>query len=424
MSFSFGAAGGSLGNGCEDGGDDGVFRDQAALAFGTAGQGAAFLRADDAVTAGGEGADILLRGGMLPHLAVHGGEDEDGGAVGEVEARQRVGRHAVRHAGDGVGRGGHDGEHIRLLREVDVHGHPSVCLILETADHGVAGERHERERGDEVQRRRGADAVHLVPQLHETRRNPRRLVRGDGTRDAENDAGHGEKAEFRNLKEILALRRVELHNHVDFHGDAEGQRDDTHGGAGVRGGRPEELDQQVGRAVDDLRLVGEIGGAVHKAVDSHNFGDGGKTAQLTLNDGKAVEDGAGGGLLTVFDAHILAELSIVGVLSVDGDTAREVQVVARADALDVGAHGFGRGEELQAFGFKNSGVKFHKMKCGVIYPQHTRLRRIWQGAITAGATKNAPPHAPPYDCSSNFSLAPRLSMASTSSKRFIFLTSS
>ena len=95
--------------------------------------------ADDFVVgARGEDGRVLLRGGVFPHGAVHGGEEKDRPAVGEVQAGKGVGSQAARHAGHGVGGGGNDGQHVRLLRQLDVHRHPALRLILEGGYHGVA----------------------------------------------------------------------------------------------------------------------------------------------------------------------------------------------------------------------------------------------------------------------------------------------
>src|SRR2546421_2613064 len=60
---------------------------------------------------------------------------------------------------------------------------------------------------------------------------------------------------------------ADLKGRFYFDGDAARQRAGPDGGAGMTAGIAEHLDHQIGGAVDHLRHVGEIGGAVDEAAE-------------------------------------------------------------------------------------------------------------------------------------------------------------
>ena len=138
---------------------------------------------------GDEGGDIALGGGVLPHFAIHGGGDENGGAArqGEVGGGQRIGRETVGELGEQrSGRGG-DEKEVRLIGELDVAGFPRLLFIFERDEHRVAGESLQGQRRDELAGAVGHEAMDFVAGLDELRGEVRSLVGGDRSRDSQYD---------------------------------------------------------------------------------------------------------------------------------------------------------------------------------------------------------------------------------------------
>ncbi len=110
-----------------------------------------------------EEAEIGLRGGVLPHVDVHGGGKDDGSGGGEVEGGEEVGGEAVREAGHETGGARGDGESVDALPCGDVLDVERLSVVAcgdadgsfaggvpERGEDFVAGEGGEGERGDEA----------------------------------------------------------------------------------------------------------------------------------------------------------------------------------------------------------------------------------------------------------------------------------
>jgi hypothetical protein len=134
--------------------------------------------------------DVLQRGGMLPHLAIHGRGDQNRGAGGERDGREGIVGEAVGHGGEDVRGGGGDEEQIGLVGELDVAGLPAFFFGKEIGDDRILAQRAQGERRDEFERGFRQHTRHAMAGLGELAGEVRRLVGRDGTGDAEDDAGH------------------------------------------------------------------------------------------------------------------------------------------------------------------------------------------------------------------------------------------
>ncbi len=98
---------------------DGFGGGQAAGAGHAAGQ-VAFVGIDDVNAAGAQGCEILLRRGMLPHVYVHRGGDDDRSFRGEIESGEKIFGDAVREFSEDVGGGRSDQQQVNALGYGDV----------------------------------------------------------------------------------------------------------------------------------------------------------------------------------------------------------------------------------------------------------------------------------------------------------------
>ncbi len=132
-------------------------------------------------TIGDEGGDIALGGGVLPHFAIHGGGDENGGAAwqSEVGGGERIGREAVGKLGEQGSGGGGDEKEVGLIGEFDVAGFPRLFFIFERHEHRVAGERLQSQWRDEFAGATGHEAMDFVASFDELRGEVCGFVGGD-----------------------------------------------------------------------------------------------------------------------------------------------------------------------------------------------------------------------------------------------------
>ena len=131
--------------------------------------------------------EIALRRRVIPHLRVHGGRDEDRLVGGKQHRRGKVVGATFGHAGENIGRRRRDHDQVGLAREAYV---PDVMLVQpveEFREHLVAGDRTDRERGDERFRRRGQDRLHIGAALAQPPDQVERFVEGDPAGDDEQD---------------------------------------------------------------------------------------------------------------------------------------------------------------------------------------------------------------------------------------------
>ncbi len=131
--------------------------------------------------------DVVLGGGVLPHLGVHRGDEHDRAAGGEQRVGQQVVGEAVRGLGQEVGgRRRHDHE-VGVLADPDVR--DLVHVVPHLGRHRLAGQRGPGGRADEPQRRRGGHDRDVVAGLGEAPEQLAGLVGRDAAADPEDHPG-------------------------------------------------------------------------------------------------------------------------------------------------------------------------------------------------------------------------------------------
>src|SRR3989449_10624411 len=83
---------------------------------------------------------------------------------------------------------------------------------------------------------------------------------------------------------------ADLDDRLDLDRNAIGQRSHAYGGAGVLAFVAEHLDKQIRAAVDHLRLVAELGRAVHHAEQLHHAAHAVEAAELRLHHREQSEE--------------------------------------------------------------------------------------------------------------------------------------
>src|SRR5687768_1937847 len=141
---------------------------------------------------------------------------------------------------------------------------------------------------------------------------------------------------------------VDLEDHLDFDGDVEGELEHADGGAGVAAAFAEEVDQQLGGAVDDLRLVVKAGGAVDEAEQLDDAADAVEIAESVLDGSQGVEHDELGGGAALLDIEVLAELADEDALLIlNRAVAGDVEQVANLHRADVFADWLARWRQLE-----------------------------------------------------------------------------
>ena len=133
------------------------------------------LEDDDAAAA--QGGDVGLGGGVLPHLGVHRGREDDRAAGGEQGVGEQVVGEAVGGPGQQVGGGRGDDDEVGLLAEPHVR--HLVDVVPDLGGDRLAGQRGPGGRADEVQRGCGGHDADVVAGLGEQAQQLARLVGGD-----------------------------------------------------------------------------------------------------------------------------------------------------------------------------------------------------------------------------------------------------
>jgi hypothetical protein len=87
---------------------------------------------------------------VVPHVDVHGGCDEHGGAAGQGQGGEGVVGDAVGELGDDVGGGGGDEQQVGAVGGLDVADLPGPLDLEQVGDDGAVGEHLERERAHEA----------------------------------------------------------------------------------------------------------------------------------------------------------------------------------------------------------------------------------------------------------------------------------
>ncbi len=109
--------------------------------------------------------DVRARGGVLPHLGVHGRGHHHRTSGREQRVREEVVGEAVRGLGQQVGRGGRDDDEVGVLSEPDVR--HLVDVLEDVGAHGSTRQRLPRGRADELQRGLRGDDRDVVAGLGE-----------------------------------------------------------------------------------------------------------------------------------------------------------------------------------------------------------------------------------------------------------------
>ncbi len=167
-----------------DGGGDGFGIGEPSRADHPASQVAA-LRLHNHVSALAQRRNIGLRGGVRPHVGVHGGRNHHRSGECQVEGGDEVVGQAVGHLGDQIRGGRRDHQQIVFLGDRDVF---DGALDGEQVGEGLlAGQRGEGQRLHELPRCGGHGGPHLVAALHQQPRQFRGLVGRDAAAYAQND---------------------------------------------------------------------------------------------------------------------------------------------------------------------------------------------------------------------------------------------
>ena len=93
----------------------------------------------------------------------------------------------------------------------------------------------------------------------------------------------------------------------DLDRHAIGQRAHADRRAGMPPGITQHLDQQIGAAVDDLRVIGEVRFRIDHAEQLDDGLDAAEFAESRFRDGQQIEPGQAGILIGLFDGRIAAE---------------------------------------------------------------------------------------------------------------------
>ena len=157
---------------------------QPALAGVDAGE-AAHGGLDDDGSPAAQRRDVLLGGGVLPHLGVHGRCEDDRTAGGEERVGEQVVGEAVGRPGEQVGGGGGDDDQVGGLPDPYVR--HLVDIGPDLGGDGVPGERRPGRRADELKRRGGRYDPYVMAGLGQPPQQLARLVRGDPARDPQHD---------------------------------------------------------------------------------------------------------------------------------------------------------------------------------------------------------------------------------------------
>ena len=131
---------------------------------------------------------VRLRRPVMPHHDVHRRRDEDLLVGGEQRRGGEVVRHPCRHAGEQIGGGGRDDDQIGLARQADM---PHLALVGERPQIAIGlvlAEGGDRERRDELLRRRGQDAAHRRPALAQPADEVKALIGRDATGNDQKNA--------------------------------------------------------------------------------------------------------------------------------------------------------------------------------------------------------------------------------------------
>ena len=197
----------AMGQGAEQFGrfiEDGVW-----FAHSTGADGAAGLPADvwsDQMVAEqiAECADVVLDGGVGPHVGVHGGGDKHGGVFrhGTGDKADHVIGKAEGDFGNDVGGGGGDDEKVGPSGDADVLRIGMVIGLPDAGEHGLAGEGSEGGWADELGRSIGHQHADIRALLSEAADKGSDFVTGDAAGEAHDNTPANEVARSRALSRV------------------------------------------------------------------------------------------------------------------------------------------------------------------------------------------------------------------------------
>lgn len=143
-----------------------------------------------------------------------------------------------------------------------------------------------------------------------------------------------------------AVPLLNLNDHRDLDRAVEGQRSGPDGHTSMASGVAEDLDEQIGAAIDDGRLLSEIGGTVDESLDAHDARDAIKGAEFLAQSREQSQTRLPRGFLglrnTYADAYF-ARHELAGSVARDV-TSEEKQITGTHDGHVVG-HGRSRGRQ-------------------------------------------------------------------------------
>ena len=125
--------------------------------------------------------------GVIPHLPVHCGSDEQRTLRGECNLGEWMGCEAMREFCDDVGGGRCDEKQICGICECNVTRNPMGFILGFVGYNGIARESLECERCNESGRSWAHHHVHRCAHFYELARDVRASVGGDGSAHAEHD---------------------------------------------------------------------------------------------------------------------------------------------------------------------------------------------------------------------------------------------
>ena len=130
---------------------------------------------------------------------------------------------------------------------------------------------------------------------------------------------------------------TDFNNRVDLDCDVVRQGTDTKRGARMTARFSEDFDEQIGCAVDDLRVEKEVRGGVHKSADIHKSNE---PVHIAIDSGvhlgDHVQSAKASRLLTVFDLELTAEFTDEAPLAIPlRNLAGDEDEVPRSNKRDV-----------------------------------------------------------------------------------------
>lgn len=143
------------------------------------------------------------------------------------------------------------------------------------------------------------------------------------------------------------LSGLDADGHLHFDQSVLGKSIHADGGADVASGFTEDVDEQVGGAVDDRGSFLEAGGGVDITIERDHFGDALERTQLMLENGELNEGAGAGSGVAFFDSAIDPGEAGDEALRSDGGHTGEIQDFADllgGDIVAAARRQFGKGE--------------------------------------------------------------------------------